>query len=422
LQHWITVSFSRKLVNFLLDPFKNMIERLHLYYKKPMHGLYITNVLPVHLQPIGGTMNDENNKNGLGGFQERNLQPTQDERAQARLEYLLANVEKGWKISIIRVDPSWCRGHLETKDVYDDSDQVDISYLIDNWGGHRLQLKVHGEDGKIIGGGTVSLFSYPPKVHGQILKRNQHYIPSPAELQAPPPPYYHQQPVSNPAPQLDLRAIVDLLGKQKGTDVAGLLKVLEFSQARQQPAAQLGSMADQMMGLLSLMREMQTVFGAMGGGNGGAAATDDQDGFAPIIAEVVKGLVQRQNPPEVPSRGALVAPRQTRRSRPVPRSVPQSEPQPVPTDEHPGEQTPESILSFADDLSRLEADDAAGVVLLALEKMPPDKRNLALQTVAANMDQGTSVDDSSKSAHTDCQEFGEDELYPEDFEDPNPGR
>jgi len=352
-------------------------------------------------------MNEEKKGIGQGDFSEMDFQPTQEERRQARLEHLLANVERGWKVSIIRVDPSWARGHLETKEIIDAHDQIDIQYLIDNWGGHRLQIKVHGDEGKIIGGGTVSLYSYPPRVHGEILKRNQHQVPTQTELQAQPPAYY-QQPAPNPTPQLDIRAILDLVGKQKGTDVAGLLKVLEFAQARQQPINQMGSMADQMLGMLGLFREMQSVFGSLAGSGGGA---EESDSITPVIAEVVKSLVQKQNAP-APARGALVSPRRHLPTSPQPASVPEPSISPE-TDPR----IPPTLDKFANDLSSLDAEEAAGVVLMALDKMPPGKARAAMTEVLSAVSGDDDLDDSLNLGDTDRQGYDEAGLYTTDHED-----
>lgn len=355
-------------------------------------------------------MSDENKNKGVEMFDDSDIGPTKDEKTQARLEHLLGNVERGWKISILRVDPSWCRGHLETKEIYDASDQIDIGYLIDNWGGHRLHVKIHDESSRWLGGGSVSLYSYPPKREGVLLKRTDHYLPAQNELQGSPPLHYQQPPAQNPAPQLDIRALLDIVAKQKGTDIGGLLKVLEFAQGRQQPPAQNSSITEQMLGMLSLFREMQSVFGGMGG-NG---KDSDDDSFTPVIAEVVKGLVANQSAPP-PSRGALSPPQ--RRPARVSRNVRPPNVTDRDDDEvEPAEQTPQSIQDFANKLATLDPDDAVGVVMMAMDKMPPDKAQTAMTSFLSGMSGDDNLDDSLNPEHNDRQETDHEDPYSDDQE------
>jgi len=305
---------------------------------------------------------------------------SKEARSQERLERLLGNLEQGWKITIKREQPSWCRGHLETIEIYDpseDGSQVDLEYLVRMWGGQKLHLKVMDEKARWLGGGSISLFSYPPKVRGKLLLEEESLGggPNSPVTQIPFPPY-----PPPPQAQFDMNKILDLISKQKGADIPTLLKLLEISQARSTPQynamSQMTGMADQMLGMMTLFKEMKNVFGDVGGGG-----SSDSDSLSPVFAEVIKGLVQTKNN-TLPSAGTLVAPKKIR---------PKALPNHAETSEKPAIQKPNTerdrVLSLAEQLSKLDPEDASGVVLLAMDRMPADKREQAMKSFFSDVNQ-----------------------------------
>ena len=315
---------------------------------------------------------------------------SKEERSQERLENLLGSLEQGWKITIKREQPSWCRGHLETIEIYDPSEdgaQVDLEYLVRTWGGQKLHLKVLDENSRWLGGGSVSLFSFPPRVRGKLLSEEDAIGSNKTQLQ----PFQPYPPPQSP-PQFDMNKILDLITKQKGADIPMLLKLLELSQARSAPQYtgmnQITGMADQMMGMMTLFKEMKNVFGDSSGGGGQGGS---EDALSPVFAEVIKGLVQTKNT-DRPSRGALVPPKTKFRPKSLP---PIEKPTEKPTDPNQKPNTGrDQVLSLAEQLSRLSPEDASGVVLLAMDRMSAEKRELAMKSFVSDMsDEEDLVDD-----------------------------
>lgn len=318
-------------------------------------------------------------------FEETDFPPPIEIQRSDRLTRLLSSVQSGWKIAILREQPSWCKGHLETLEVFDPSEEgsaVDVNYLIREWGGHKLFLKVHNERGQWVGGGSISLFSYPPRVHGKLLQEPNYaelLTPAPAPQQNP----YPYPPPAAPGPTLDFGKLLDIVMKQKNSDPTMLLKILELQQQQQvQAAPPQQNIVEQFMGMMGLMREMQGMLGEFGGGGGGGGGGDDLGGMLPMVADLLKGLMQKQGQP-APQRRVLTPPQHG--GAPV---------QPLPPAPVQGS-TGETLSGIADKLATLDPSDAAEVVLKALGDMPEERRSRAMSIFLNSMGEEEYLDDMS---------------------------
>lgn len=335
------------------------------------------------------------------------FEPTKEEKAQMRLEKLLSEVDPGFKIAIKRVQPSWCRGHLETIEVYDggeESSAVDMDYLIRTWGGEQLHLKVHNEKGQWIGGGTVSLFTYPPLRRGKLLREPNRYE-------------FDDQPQQSgfqghghfaPTPSMDLTKILDLLSKNKQTDLASIVKLIDYfrgTNPQQQPMQhqiQPQNPMEQMMQMMGLFKEMQGLFGELS--NFGQQPADG-DSMMPMMTEMIKGLFGAQKQQTPPARAQLSPPQAQNSQKPLvmPNSHPQMQQNTAQPAERSEPRTETTLDDIAAQLAGLSAKDAAEVVTLAMGSMPEDKRGNALaefmriqQEVQEDDDQDEFVDDFSQ--------------------------
>lgn len=313
-----------------------------------------------------------------------------DTASQDRLSGLLSSIQSGWKVTILRGEPGWCRGHLETIEYYGDEDNepIDVNYLIRQWGGRKLYLKVHNEGGKWVGGGSISLFSYPPKVRGQILNEMESYGMTPGpqgtfsqnvQPHYPPPP---------PQPGFDVAKLFEMASNQKGANLESVMKMMETFRAQMpqpQPVDPMAGM-QQMMGMAQMFKQMREIFGDLGGDGGGGGGGGDGDGIAPIAAEVVKALVASRQQP-APARGSLTGPRPGFTGPPKSGAPTQNAPQNVPP---PKENDIEAgnIMQIAKRLSDLNPEDAAGCIHLAYEGMPKEKSEEAAQAFMRQMGDG----------------------------------
>jgi hypothetical protein len=353
-------------------------------------------------------MNDENKPKSEFDATDFEDKLTPDQEKEARLARLLSSMGQGWKVSIIRVQPSWCRGHLETVEIYDPSEAIDIDYLIRTWGGQRLHVKIHNEKGDWVGGGSVSLFSYPPLVQGERI------TPKTVMTETPP-----SQTQINPVQQgpafsgIDIPALFKLLQQGKKSELDLALKILErqpnmAAPAPAQPNQPMGSMFEQMGAMMQMFGQMREFLGDMS--QGGAAPATGGDDLAPVIGDVVKGLLGtvQQNPQPTQARPTVVGP------RPVP-PVPGTPPPGTNNGDHRAPDLRpvegigvESLSAIANKLAGLSPEDSVDVIIQALGDMPADKRQAAIQTFMQSM----MGDDSDLDGLLDT-----DDTYSQDEED-----
>lgn len=319
----------------------------------------------------------------------------------------LAQLSPNWKVSIQRVQPAWCKGHLETIDIYDPSDHgIDMDYLIRKWGGRKLWIRILNEKGQYKSSGTINLFSFPPRVNGTELKEHEVYgmnennNPNRPNFQ---PMTMQHQPAPQPGLGFDIGKIIDLVSKKgsAGADIGSIMQIMEFARGQQQqaPQLQLEGMMAQMTTLMGLMGQMRTMFGDGGGGGGGGS----DDSLSPVIGEVAKALLSRQQPSAqaAPPRGNLTPPRQQFQAPPPPR--PQAAPAPVPNPEPNTLDDGDNIEQLATSLANLDPDDAAEAVMLAMDNMPEEKRGLAMQAFFT-MGEQRQLDDPSTMTDTNRQD------------------
>lgn len=320
---------------------------------------------------------------------------TPTERENTRLMTLLGSLQIGWKIAIIRTAPSWCRGHLETIDVYGPDETVDIQYLINTWGGQRLLLKVHKENGEWLGGGSVSLFSYPPKVQGELITMpmlNRQMGINDVQMQSSSPP---QQQIPQGS-QIDLMGLVKMMTGSKKEEQALLLQLIEKqnkTNPQTPPVNQISSMMEQMMGMFAAFGKMKEVFsGEIGSAQSGGGG---EESMIPMISELIKGVMARpkQAPQQTMMRGpgTIVPPGGKHIQAPPPNGAPPQSSQPKPV---------ENLDDLVKQLTSLSPNDAADVVSQMFGEMPEDKRTIATTRFMNHMTGESELDDQSDDDDT----------------------
>lgn len=317
-----------------------------------------------------------------------------------RLQGLLSNLEQGWKLSIYRTQPTWCRGHLESFEIFDPNDQnIDIDYLQRTWGGQKIMVKIHDARGRWLGGGSISLFSFPPMVRGKVLTydqvQNGPQDPNPA-LGVPPVP----QALPAPQPQIDVARLIEMMQGAKQNDMQLALQMLEQSKVQNAPPVQqIQPMVEQMMGMFSLFGQMKEMFGQ---NMGDSPQSGGEESMLPVIGELVKGLMNRQQPQHAPQqvmrRGALAPPRKVpagvSRRKPVAQS-PAAAPIPPAAIPEMGVDGGNNLAVVANQLGSLSPKDMAEVALEAFGNMTEANREEAMQHFFVNMQGDGNLDDSS---------------------------
>lgn len=303
--------------------------------------------------------------------------PKRDEMESGRLHHLLQNVQSGWKITIYRQAPAWCRGLLETIEIYDPEETIDIEALIRRWGGQALHVRVLQENGRWVGGGTIPLYSYPPKVRGKEIHEHELYtVPQQQNPQQ-----QTQQITPFSGNTLDLGKLLDLIAKGKTNEVDILLKMLErIPGLGQQPQQSSVDMMSQMLQMFTLFSKMRTIFGE--------SSPKDEESMIPMIGDLVKNLVSgRKQSPVAAVLPPRRAPTTVNQNRPLPR--------PETSDET------ANLSDFASRLARLSPTDTAEVVAEALGNMPESKRQEAMTAFLGMMGGAESEDDLDAEDESD---------------------
>lgn len=301
-------------------------------------------------------------------------EPAKIDTKLEKAERMLASIKGGWSLTISRIRPGWCSGYLERIECTED-EPIDMDYIIEQWGGKMLRLRLCDERGTYRGGADMNLQAYPPKFRGTVMHNNE---ANPAQKQTTSPSIV-QQPAATAQP--NLIELLGLMSKTRNQDINTLRTLLDQAQPQPQYAPQQGGFSgiDDMINFASKFKQLQELMGNFGGGGGGEPAEDA--GLLGSIGEVLKMFNQTKQvaaPQPVPQ----PVPQTRRAARVVPPQGPQPVPQrPIPTAQD--SNFPQNT-DLASHLAGLDADDYKTTFLTSLQQMPDDKRNQILADFMEN--------------------------------------
>lgn len=296
-------------------------------------------------------------------------EPAKIDTKLEKAERMLASIKGGWSLTISRIRPGWCSGYLERIECTED-EPIDMDYIIEQWGGKMLRLRLCDERGTYRGGADMNLQAYPPKFRGTVMHNNE-ANPTQNKTSAP---TIVQQPAA--AAQPNLIELLGLMSKTRNQDINTLRTLLDQAQPQPQYAPQQGGFSgiDDMINFASKFKQLQELMGNFGGGGGEPA---EDAGILGSIGEVLKMFNQTKQvavPQPVPK---------TRRSAHVvsPHGPQPAQNRPIPP--KPAQNVPQcSDLSSV--LAELDADDYKNTFLTSLQQMPDDKRNQILADFMEN--------------------------------------
>lgn len=332
------------------------------------------------------------------------LMPEMDEFEQQEADEL-SNLRKMFhalggtnvKLHISRLKPSWCSGHLEELDI-DTEDPISIDYLIKQWGGEVLRLKLR-KSGRLYGSTIIDLKTWPPLRYGRPLRAPYDYPeqdPKPAQIQ-------QYAPSSSPqalgTPGFDIVKLLQMMQATKKNDIGVILQLMQSMMGQQQQPQQPAGF-EQMMGMMTAMREMKNFmadFSSDGGGGGG-----NSDDVMPMINNALSFLASKsQNAQPAPP----AAPPRPQSNPPARRPVRLTADAPPPP----------SHEQLVNALAGVDPADAAEIVAGAFVKMSPDQRQAAMQNftdlLPDRVDFGTELPDN----------YDEDDYYDEADESASQG-
>lgn len=290
------------------------------------------------------------------------------------LTEFFAGVSPGMTVLIYRLEPSQYQGILETKTVTDASEPIDLNYLINTWGGHKLRLKFRRKDGTWAKHVDIDLYTYDPLVLGRPISRP---INSPhlnigntdkVHVEAPAP---VPVPVQQPNTMETLIPLMTALQSITQGQFDMLSKLLPQRQSEpQQPISQLGE-------LMGLFMQMQSFSNQ---GQAPKTESNEDTQILGLLGEAVKAFGNTQKPERVPR---LTGAAQVQKIRPI-----------------------ENPQSLTDQLSELPPTEILEAFQGVLSKLPEDKQAIAMEALLDQLEKNGMISGADE----------EDEDTPKDSE------
>jgi len=187
------------------------------------------------------------------GFDQKKQEPTISEPARersiedaeeklSRLEAMLKEIGAGWQVSIYRLQPSWCKGFLETIDMSDDEEPIDLDYIVKQWGGEKIKVRIKDPRKVYRGSVDIPLHSYPPRLYGEeLVHPNKRAADSPSSALG------------------NLEMILGVVEKLKKSDLDPVVKILLQQQAAFQTQPQSG--VQNLLESLAVLEKFKGFFG-----------------------------------------------------------------------------------------------------------------------------------------------------------------
>jgi hypothetical protein len=286
-----------------------------------------------------------------------------DDKVEA-LERELAALQPGVQVVIERLKPTWCKGQLEKLTV--DEDGLDLDYLIQNWGGQLLSIKIIGAGGRIRGSHSVELYSFDPRRYGKLLrapnKPDEEETPAPA----PNPVVIQSQPAQDPNL---LGKLFDMLNAQRSSEVETLRLLLQQQQSAPAPAPAFNGVNEliKMAGAFNKLKDLFQIEQPQSLGN-------PEDMFPMQIMDML-GKFWDNGKQQPQPRGQLAPPQQQKKQ---PSQPPGGLPPPSAGKVTPIRQGGEDLIT---QFSSLPPENAADVLMTALGRMPPEKQQAAFDVM-----------------------------------------
>lgn len=310
----------------------------------------------------------EENKNQDGPWRERHAK--KEEKKWEQAEQILSTVRSGWSLYIFRTKPSWCAGYLERIDLGDD-EPIDMDYLIQEWGGHILHLRLADEQGKFRGNAAVKLMAYPVRHHGRRVFRSE-YLEDDFDRaktnQLPPNQQnLYQNPNQQQNPQVEMLNLLGVMQKARKEDL-NLLQMIYQSHGASSQAPQGRSKQSAMKELLemgSAYKELHGMFGEMNSsGGGGDAPQNEEMAMLGTVGDIVKSIYNR--PREVNNQPAAAA-------RVIP-PVEQQQNAAAAQQQSPGQKKVDAGFAISSSMSKMPPEQVTDILLTSLSKMSDHNR------------------------------------------------
>jgi hypothetical protein len=298
--------------------------------------------------------------------------PENDKRWE-KVERMFDEIRPGYKMSVHRMRPPWCSGYLERLEITEDA-PVDMDYLIDQWGGEVLRLRLSDETGTYRKGADVNLKNFPPKFEGREIKRG----PDGTRV------FVDDWKKEQASQRQQQQQIVPVQAQQRPqiTEFAELLRIFQQSSqdnpliqmvlegVLKQRTVQQNNPVGQFSEMMKQFREMQDLFGS--GLAGAEPQQSDENAMLGTISQIASALLNRQQAP-VQAQQQMIAP------RPQPVQAQHQQQQAFQGETEVEPQAPKGDL--ADHLAAMDVNESTTLILTSLQRMDENKRAQAFETI-----------------------------------------
>jgi hypothetical protein len=150
---------------------------------------------------------------------------TREEQEIDNIDEYLAGIEPGYTVVIQRLDPQYARGILDEISVDETKSPINLKYLINTWGGHKLRLRFRRPNGQWAKHRDLNLYSFPPLVYGVPVppETSPHMHQHQAQkTEGDPRPHYYPPPPPAQSSQKEMLELMALMQKMRSDDLNAL--------------------------------------------------------------------------------------------------------------------------------------------------------------------------------------------------------
>ena len=168
---------------------------------------------------------------------ERNEKLTREEQELEDIESYLSGVEPGYTVIIQRLEPAYAKGLLDEISVDATTNPINLHYLINTWGGHKLRLKFRRPNGTWAKHRDINMYSFPPLLYGQRIE--QEISPHlKQENTEPYQPHYAPPPPPQNSDKKEMLEMMALMQKMRSDDLQTLGQLVQQQRTEPPPPQQ----------------------------------------------------------------------------------------------------------------------------------------------------------------------------------------
>lgn len=187
---------------------------------------------------------------------------TREDQEMEDIDSYLSGIEPGYTVIIQRLEPMFAKGLLDEVSVDATQNPINLKYLINTWGGHKLRLKFRRPNGTWAKHRDINLYSFPPLLYGVPIKKemspHEHQQGDENTLQAPYTPPYTPPPPPQQNNQKEWLEMMMMMQKLRADDMQALSSLIQAQRQEPQPQMDPFRLLQGAFGLFSQFQAMRT--------------------------------------------------------------------------------------------------------------------------------------------------------------------